>query len=201
MISSADRVAAGNEAIRQFHTDCFVLDDGFQHLRLARDLNIVTIDATNPWGRTFAALRSPARTGEWSQSSRHRRHHAKRSGTQRRCLRAEIRDLTNARIFESRMRNARRSLNNSSESVTPPVAAFAPSAIRVHSSNNLHTKSFSKKHSRIHRYSQTDIDLLTKTRQQRRKEPRHHGKRRVKLRSLSVFVTLLRVGNRTANRE
>jgi tetraacyldisaccharide 4'-kinase len=27
-----------------------VLDDGFQHLRLFRDLDIVAIDATNPWG-------------------------------------------------------------------------------------------------------------------------------------------------------
>ena len=50
VISSADRIAAGQEAIKDFGTDCFVLDDGFQHLRLARDLNIVTIDATNPWG-------------------------------------------------------------------------------------------------------------------------------------------------------
>jgi tetraacyldisaccharide 4'-kinase len=50
VISSADRIAAGREAIKDFGSDCFVLDDGFQHLRLARDLNIVTIDATNPWG-------------------------------------------------------------------------------------------------------------------------------------------------------
>src|SRR5215510_9659010 len=50
VISSADRIAAGQEAIKDFGTECFVLDDGFQHLRLARDLNIVTIDATNPWG-------------------------------------------------------------------------------------------------------------------------------------------------------
>ena len=28
----------------------FVLDDGFQHLRLARDVDIVLIDATNPFG-------------------------------------------------------------------------------------------------------------------------------------------------------
>src|SRR5262249_22620882 len=27
-----------------------ILDDGFQHRRLARDLDIVLIDATNPWG-------------------------------------------------------------------------------------------------------------------------------------------------------
>ena len=50
VISSADRIAAAEEAIKDFGTECFVLDDGFQHLRLARDLNIVTIDATNPWG-------------------------------------------------------------------------------------------------------------------------------------------------------
>src|SRR5678810_562776 len=40
VISSADRIAAGEEAIKDFGTECFVLDDGFQHLRLARDLNI-----------------------------------------------------------------------------------------------------------------------------------------------------------------
>ena len=50
VISSADRIAAAREAIKDFGSECFVLDDGFQHLRLARDLNIVTIDATNPWG-------------------------------------------------------------------------------------------------------------------------------------------------------
>ena len=50
VISSADRVAAAREAIKDFGADCFVLDDGFQHLRVARDLNVVTIDATNPWG-------------------------------------------------------------------------------------------------------------------------------------------------------
>ena len=50
VISNADRASAGRYAIENFNTDCFVLDDGFQHLRLARDLNIVTIDATNPWG-------------------------------------------------------------------------------------------------------------------------------------------------------
>jgi tetraacyldisaccharide 4'-kinase len=50
VISSADRIAAAHEAIKDFGAECFVLDDGFQHLRFARDLNIVTIDATNPWG-------------------------------------------------------------------------------------------------------------------------------------------------------
>lgn len=30
--------------------DCFVLDDGFQHFELARDVNVVMIDATKPFG-------------------------------------------------------------------------------------------------------------------------------------------------------
>lgn len=50
VVANADRVAAGKWAIENLQTKVFVLDDGFQHLRLARDLDIVTIDATNPWG-------------------------------------------------------------------------------------------------------------------------------------------------------
>jgi tetraacyldisaccharide 4'-kinase len=50
VISDANRVAAAQGAIRHLRTDCFLLDDGFQHRRLARDLDIVTIDATNPFG-------------------------------------------------------------------------------------------------------------------------------------------------------
>ncbi|HHT9158751.1 MAG TPA: tetraacyldisaccharide 4'-kinase [Candidatus Brocadiaceae bacterium] len=44
------RVKGGREAIKRFQAECLVLDDGFQHLRLARDLNIVIIDALNPFG-------------------------------------------------------------------------------------------------------------------------------------------------------
>ncbi|HEY6805038.1 MAG TPA: tetraacyldisaccharide 4'-kinase [Pyrinomonadaceae bacterium] len=50
VISDANRFAAGQDAIKHLRTDCFVLDDGFQHFRLARSLNIVMIDATDPWG-------------------------------------------------------------------------------------------------------------------------------------------------------
>lgn len=45
-----DRTKGGLEAIERFQAECLVLDDGFQHLRLARDLNIVIIDALNPFG-------------------------------------------------------------------------------------------------------------------------------------------------------
>jgi tetraacyldisaccharide 4'-kinase len=50
VVANPNRVAAGKWAIENLNTGVFVLDDGFQHLRLARDLDIVTIDATNPWG-------------------------------------------------------------------------------------------------------------------------------------------------------
>lgn len=50
VVCDADRVAAALWAIKNLKSDIFLLDDGFQHQRIARDLNIVTIDATNPWG-------------------------------------------------------------------------------------------------------------------------------------------------------
>src|SRR4051812_34185752 len=45
-----DRHAVGNFLLKDNTIDCFILDDGFQHHRLARDINIVTIDVTDPWG-------------------------------------------------------------------------------------------------------------------------------------------------------
>jgi tetraacyldisaccharide 4'-kinase len=50
VISDADRISAAHFAIENFKSQVFVLDDGFQHQRLARNLNILTIDATAPWG-------------------------------------------------------------------------------------------------------------------------------------------------------
>jgi tetraacyldisaccharide 4'-kinase len=50
VVSDRDRFSAGQWAIRELGTEVFILDDGFQHLRLARDLNVATIDATDPWG-------------------------------------------------------------------------------------------------------------------------------------------------------
>lgn len=46
----ADRAVAGRAIEERFHPDVFVLDDGFQHHRLARDVDIVLIDALNPFG-------------------------------------------------------------------------------------------------------------------------------------------------------
>jgi tetraacyldisaccharide 4'-kinase len=45
-----DRVAAAKEIFKTTPADVFLLDDGFQHRRVVRDLDIVAIDATNPFG-------------------------------------------------------------------------------------------------------------------------------------------------------
>lgn len=50
VVVNGDRVAGGQEAISKFGADVLVLDDGFQHRRLYRDVNIVLVDATNPMG-------------------------------------------------------------------------------------------------------------------------------------------------------
>lgn len=50
VISDANRVSAANWARENLASEVFILDDGFQYLSLARELNILCIDATNPWG-------------------------------------------------------------------------------------------------------------------------------------------------------
>ena len=50
VVADADRVPAAAWAKQKFGITAFVLDDGFQHRRAKRDLDIVCIDATNPFG-------------------------------------------------------------------------------------------------------------------------------------------------------
>ena len=49
MIVDADRVAGAAKAVSG-GADVLVMDDGFQHRRLWRDLDLVLLDATDPWG-------------------------------------------------------------------------------------------------------------------------------------------------------
>ena len=49
-VQNPDRVAAAQEACRRFDAQVIVADDAFQHRRLARDLDIVLIDACEPFG-------------------------------------------------------------------------------------------------------------------------------------------------------
>jgi len=49
VVVNPDRVAGAAEAVG-FGAEVLIMDDGFQHRRLARDLDIVAIDATMPFG-------------------------------------------------------------------------------------------------------------------------------------------------------
>ena len=49
-VCDPDRALAAEIAISRFGADVIVLDDGFQHRRLGRSLDIALIDATCPFG-------------------------------------------------------------------------------------------------------------------------------------------------------
>ena len=169
VISSADRIAAGHEAIKDFGSDCFVLDDGFQHLRLARDLNIVTIDATNPWGGGSLLP--------------HGRLRESREGLSRadcivitRCdqvrsldaLRDEILKFAGDRpIFYSHMRTSRvSSLKNGPGALSSParLAAFCaignPSGFFEHLRRSGYELALERSYPDHHVFSQDEIDSL-----------------------------------------
>jgi len=63
VVVGKDRVAAGQTALKRFQPDVLVLDDGFQHQRLQRDLNLLLLDCRHPFGNSFVlprgALREP----------------------------------------------------------------------------------------------------------------------------------------------
>ena len=50
VLCSANRVKAGKAAIEKFNCNALILDDGFQHRYLARDLDIVMLDSRDPFG-------------------------------------------------------------------------------------------------------------------------------------------------------
>jgi len=52
VIVGESRLDAGRHALERLHPppDLFLLDDGFSHLRLHRDLDLVALPAADPWG-------------------------------------------------------------------------------------------------------------------------------------------------------
>ncbi len=50
IVVGRDRVAGGRLAMERFRPDTIILDDGMQYLRLARDVEVVVLDASGPFG-------------------------------------------------------------------------------------------------------------------------------------------------------
>jgi tetraacyldisaccharide 4'-kinase len=61
VIVGRDRFAAGMLAIQHFHPKVVVLDDGFQHLSLARDMDFVLLDYIRPFGNSHLLPRGMLR--------------------------------------------------------------------------------------------------------------------------------------------
>jgi len=63
VVVGENRYEAGRVAVERCGADALVLDDGFQHRTLAKDLDIVAVEGTEPWGngRLFprGVLREP----------------------------------------------------------------------------------------------------------------------------------------------
>lgn len=126
VISDANRITAARDAIKHLHSNCFVLDDGFQHLRVARDLDIVTIDSTNPWGGgrllPEGRLREPLTGLDRADCVVLTRVDQVGDTTS---LQQELRRFTSCPVFTSGMKTrAIVPLNDSSTAVFTPVAAF-----------------------------------------------------------------------------
>ena len=68
VVMGADRHSAGMLAMEQLSPDIFLLDDGFQHLRLRRDLDILLVDCARPFGNGWTlpagVLREPKSAAE-----------------------------------------------------------------------------------------------------------------------------------------
>jgi tetraacyldisaccharide 4'-kinase len=68
VLTGKDRFLTGNYAIKHFGVDTLILDDGYQHLALARDLNVLLFDQEKPLGNghLFPAgeLREPVKASK-----------------------------------------------------------------------------------------------------------------------------------------
>ena len=53
VVISPDRVKGGRLAVERFSPDVILLDDGYQHIRLKRDVNILLVDSIEGFGNGF----------------------------------------------------------------------------------------------------------------------------------------------------
>lgn len=172
VVCDANRVAGAHWVIENLNPNVLILDDGFQHVRIGRDLDIVTLDATNPWGNSrllpAGILREPidslsradciivTRSGEAIEAG----------------LQERIRQATDAPTVRSTTVITRITPLGSPELEAdrealrqPPVAAFCGIGNPNAFFQQLRAEGFDLRHTEVfrdhHKYSQTDIDRLT----------------------------------------
>ena len=187
VISDADRLAAARWASENFKSEVFILDDGFQHLRLERDLDIVTVDGSAPWGNgkllPYGRLREPLRGLERAALIVITRAELARDVES---LRAEARRLSGERavVLTSTLRTHRLRPLQTSPSGTDaeggdylqddppqPVGAFCaignPEAFFAHLRRDGHELSHTRAFQDHHAYTQHDVDVFARDARQR----------------------------------
>ncbi|HYJ47540.1 MAG TPA: tetraacyldisaccharide 4'-kinase, partial [Pyrinomonadaceae bacterium] len=150
---------------------------GFQHLRVARDLDLVAVDATNPWGGGHllprGRLREPlrelaradliiiTRTEQAERDVDSIRKQAERFSGGRPVIlsRTKTRGL---RPLGTSLQGSR--LESAFHSLPEPVAAFCalgnPTAFFTHIQRDGHQLSFTRAFPDHHLYTQADVDKL-----------------------------------------
>ena len=171
VVCNADRASAAAWAIDHLKSDVLLLDDGFQHRALARDFELVTLDATNPFGngRLLPAgiLREPIN----SLSRADGIVLTRTSDTNAAELIDSIRQVTNAPIFQSQTTIAQiRRLDptdgeNDFADANQALAAFCGIGNPDAFFHQLRAERFDVRHQASFRdhykYSQADVDRVT----------------------------------------
>lgn len=171
VIANPNRSAAGTWAMENLNAEVFVLDDGFQHLQLARDLDIVTIDATNPFGNgsllPYGRLREPlsslARAGcvvitrteqveDWVTIKRQVERVARRV------------PIFSSRMVTGSVRRLNEETINANELKNQPLGAFCgvgnPDSFFAHLRNEGYSIPSTRAFADHHDYNQGEVDRL-----------------------------------------
>lgn len=176
VVSDADRVAGAHWAIENLGSEVFILDDGFQHLRIARDLNIVTVDGTDPFGGgrllPRGRLREPVkglRRADLIVVTRSEQAH----DIDR--LRAELEHLSGGRpvLFSRARTRAVRPIAETGEGETVSAASLPrasaafcaignPGAFFTHLRSDGHTLAYTRAFTDHHVYTQADAESLAR---------------------------------------
>jgi tetraacyldisaccharide 4'-kinase len=61
VLTGAERILTAAAAVERLGADVLILDDGFQHRRIARNIDIVLLDSANPFGNGFLFPAGPLR--------------------------------------------------------------------------------------------------------------------------------------------
>jgi tetraacyldisaccharide 4'-kinase len=179
VVCDRDRAGAAVWASEHLGAQAFVLDDGFQHMRIARDLDVVTLDATGPWGGghllPWGRLREPVTALARADCVVITRSDL---SPDLESLRAQVARLTGARVVVSRVRaRGLRRIGDASEETSErvgveslaasgPVAAFCAVGNPRAFFEQLRREGFDLRHTRPfpdhHAYTRREVESLAR---------------------------------------